>query len=229
MSARGARSRKVQQKEVEKKEKKNVVKGKAPERIQEDHDAFTEWRPSPNSSNPRSGISRSLTVSSNHSHATSRSSSTHDGSNTSRPRLNTLPSEISSGSRPPPTNSSRAESVSDTSSKGKDKIKYQAKGKDTKAPRGRGGGVPIKKSVTPAPAPPVFRSESSASYAFPADQKTWQNFKVWMDGKDGMRPYGGFDYVSQEHTNRNYVRLTQCFRMKTCNMAVCSSTSKRSK
>jgi hypothetical protein len=63
MSARGARSRKVAQKEVEKKEKNPVVKGKAPEPIRENHDAFTEWRPSPNSSNARSGIQRSLTVS----------------------------------------------------------------------------------------------------------------------------------------------------------------------
>lgn len=54
----------------------------------------------------------------------------------------------------------------------------------------------MKKSVAPTPTPPVFRSESSASYAFPTDQKTWLNFKVWTDGKDGMRPYGGFDYVS---------------------------------
>jgi hypothetical protein len=193
MSARGARSRKVQQKEVEKKEKKVAVKGKAPELTHESRDAFAEWRPSPNSSNPRSGISRSLTVSSNNSHATSRSSSTHDGGNSSRPRLNALPSDISSGNRPP-TKSSGAESVSDISSKGMDKTKYQTNGKDTKAPRGRGGGVPIKKSVAPSPAPPMFRSESSASHALPADQKTWLNFKVWTDGRDVMHPYAGFDY-----------------------------------
>ncbi|KAI4691027.1 uncharacterized protein J4E88_002504 [Alternaria novae-zelandiae] len=121
--------------------------------------------------------------------------STHDGGNGSRPRLATLPSDVSSGSRPPPTKSSKAESVSDTSSKGKEKIKYQAKGKDTKAPRGRGGGVPIKKTVAPSPGPPVFRSESSAgSYALPPDQKTWLNFKVWTDGREEMRPYTGFSY-----------------------------------
>jgi hypothetical protein len=78
--------------------------------------------------------------------------------------------------------------------KGKEKSKYQAKGKETKAPRGRGGGVPIKKNVAPSPVSPSSRSESSASYAFPI-QKTWMNFKVWEGGKDGMRPYGGFDFV----------------------------------
>lgn len=176
MSARGARSRKVQQKEVEKKEKKGLAKGKAPEPIFEDHDAFIEWQPSPNPSNPRSGISRSLTVSS---------------SNT----------ETSSEGRSRPIKSPTADStsVSDMSSKGKENTRYQTKGKDTKAPRGRGGGVPAKKTVAPSPAPPVFRSESAASNPLPLNQKTWMNFKIWQGGKDGMRPYGGFEYVGSRY------------------------------
>jgi hypothetical protein len=87
----------------------------------------------------------------------------------------------------------------------------------------------MKKSVAPTSAPPVFRSESSASYAFSSDQKTWLNFKVWTDGKDGMRPYAGFDYVSYQHACESSTRLMQCCRTKICSMAVCSSTSKRSK
>jgi hypothetical protein len=193
MSARGARSRKVQTTEVEKKEKKVTGKGKAPEPNHESRDAFAEWRPAPSTNNSRNGISRSLTVSSNHSHTTSRSSSTHDGRG---PRLNTVPSDVSSEgrSRPPKSSEAGSASISEGSMKGKDKTKYQAKGKETQAPRGRGGGVPIKRSVVPSPAPPPFRSESSASYALPT-QKTWMNFKVWEGGKDVMRPYGGFDFV----------------------------------
>lgn len=172
MSARGARSRKVQQKQVEKNEKKGLTKGKSPEPISESHDTFAEWHTSPETTNPRTGISRSLTVSS---------------SNT----------DVSSESRSRRIKPSTAESasVSDVSSKGKENMKFQAKGKDTAAPRGRGGGVPTKKAVAPSPMPPVFRSESAVSYSLPPNQKTWMNFKVWKGGKDGMRPYGGFDYV----------------------------------
>ncbi|KAF1838827.1 hypothetical protein BDW02DRAFT_338733 [Decorospora gaudefroyi] len=193
MSARGARSRKVQQKEVAKKEKKAIGKGKAPECIYENRDGFAEWGPASSTNNSRGGVSRSLTISSNNSLATSRSSSTHDGSN-SRPRLKTLLSDVSSENRSRQIKSPGSASISDVSSStGKEKTKYQAKGKDTKAPRGRGGGVPIKTTVAPSPAPPPFRSESSASYASPS-QKTWMNFKVWEGRRDNMRPYGGFDF-----------------------------------
>jgi hypothetical protein len=192
MSARGARSRKVQLKEVEKKEKKVTGRGNAPEPSYESRDAFAERRPAPSTNNSRIGISRSLTVSSNNSHATSRSSSTHDGS---CPKLNTLPSDASSESRSrqPKVSDAGSASISEGPSKGREKTKYQAKGKETKAPRGRGGGVPIARAIA-SPVPPPFRSESSASYALPT-QKTWMNFKVWEVDKDRMRPYGGFDFV----------------------------------
>lgn len=195
MSARGARSRKVQQKDIEKKDKKPTSKGKAPERIHETHDAFAEWRPSPSISNARSGLTRSMTVSSNNSRGTSRSSSTHDGSN--RPRLNTLQSSESSEyrhHRPPDSSGRGPASLSDVSSKSKEKTKFQANGKETKAPRGRGGGVPIKKTVASSPAPPVFRTESAASSPS-INHKSWMNFKIWEGGRDTMRPYGGFDHV----------------------------------
>ncbi|KAF1841717.1 uncharacterized protein K460DRAFT_291524 [Cucurbitaria berberidis CBS 394.84] len=195
MSARGARSRKIQQKDIEKKDKKSTGKGKAPEAINEQsHDAFADWRPTPSLNNLRNGVSRSMTVSSNTSRATSRSGGTNDSS--SRPRLNTVQSNDSRevrAIRVPKSAGEGSASVSDISSKGKEKTKFQANGKETKAPRGRGGGVPIKRGVATTPAPPVFRAESAASYPS-ANQKTWMNFRVWDGGKDGMRLFGGFDF-----------------------------------
>ena len=196
MSARGARSRKIQQKDIEKKEKKAVGKGKAPGTIYEQpHDPFADWRPTPSLNNPKNGVSRSITVSSSTSRATSRSGGTNDSS--SRPRLNTLNSNDSldvRGGRVPKSSGGASGSVSDISLTGKEKTEYQANGKGTKAPRGRGGGVPIKRSVAPSPAPFGFRTESAASYPT-TNHKTWMNFRVWEGGKDGMRPYGGFDFV----------------------------------
>lgn len=189
MSARGARSRKVQQKDIDKKDKK-VGKSKA----DLGQDGFADWRATPSNSNNRSGISRSITVS---SRATSGSSGTNDSNH--RSRLDTLYSSGSSEARsgnPLQSSTGGSASISDASTQGKEKTRFQAKGKETKAPRGRGGGVPIKRTVVPSPAPPlVFRAESSASYPS-SNQKTWMNFKVWEGSKDGMRPYGGFEHVS---------------------------------
>lgn len=195
MSARGARSRKVQQKDIVKNEKV-IGKGKAPEAIYEAHDAFAEWRPSPSIRNLRSGLSRSITVSSDNNRATSRSSSTHEGSG-NRARLNTLQSNDSSElrhHRQPESTGRGPSSLSDVSSKGREKTKFQSKGKETKAPRGRGGGVPIKKTTASSPTPPLFRAASVASSLSP-NQKTWMNFKVWERGRESLRPYGGFDVV----------------------------------
>jgi hypothetical protein len=191
MSARGARSRKVQQKDIQKKEKKVAVQGKAPE----GHDAFADWRATPSSNGSRNtGLSRSITVSSNLSHGTSRSSGTNDSGN--RPRLNTVYSnESSSHGRPAQTFTSGTASISDHSAKGKEKTKFQANGKETKAPRGRGGGVPIKKTVAPSPAPPLFRAESTVPH-LPSHKRTWLDFKIWEGGREEMRPYGGFAFVS---------------------------------
>jgi hypothetical protein len=188
MSARGARSRKVQQKDVEKKEKK-IGKSKAIETIYEPQDESVDWRKPQSVSNTRNGVSRTLTVS---SRTTSRSSSTNGSGN--RPRLNTLYSNSSSDIRPTQSGGGSA-SVSDVSTKGREKATFQANGKETKAPRGRGGGVPIKRTIAPSPAPTNYRAESAASYP-PSNQKTWLNFKTWGAGKHGMRPYGGFEYVS---------------------------------
>lgn len=194
MSARGARSRKVQQKQVEKKEKheeRKFGKTKAIDANYEPHDGFADWRATPSVNHPRNDVKRSATVS---SHTTSRSSGTNDSH--SRPRLNTL---YSSDAHPPKSSAGGSASVSDVSTQGKEKAKFQAKGKETSAPRGRGGGVPMKTNVAPSPAPP-YRTESTAtSYSSP-NQKTWINFKVWEGGKDGMRPYGGFGHVKQLQT-----------------------------
>ncbi|KAF9698882.1 hypothetical protein EKO04_003280 [Ascochyta lentis] len=195
MSARGARSRKVQQKEIQKKEKKVAVQGKAPET----HDAFADWRGTPSSNGSRNaGLSRSITVSSNLSHGTSRSSGTNDSGN--RSRLNTVYSnESSNHGKPPNSSASGPASVSDHSAKGKEKPKFQANGKETKAPRGRGGGVPIKSTAAPSPAPPSYRTESPAP-RLPSHEKTWLDFKIWDGNKDEMRPYGGFAFDEDMHS-----------------------------
>jgi hypothetical protein len=182
MSARGARSRKVQQKVVEKNEKK-IGKSKAIE--EEPRDGFADWR-----TTPHVGISRSLTAS---SRATSRSSGTNDSNN--RPKQHALYSSNSSDARPATSIGGGSASVSDVSTTGKEKAKFQAKGKETKAPRGRGGGVPVKKVIAPSSAQPAFQTESAASY-LPSKQKTWLNFKTWTGSRDALRPYGGFDFVS---------------------------------
>jgi hypothetical protein len=189
MSARGARSRKVQQKQVEKKEKqeeKKVGKNKAIDTNYEPHDGFADWRATPSVNHPRYDVKRSATVS---SRTTSRSSGTNDSH--SRPRLNTL---YSSDAHPPNSSAGGSASVSDVSTQGKEKAKFQAKGKETRAPRGRGGGVPIKTNVVPSPAL-SYRPESSAHSQSSPNHKTWMNFKVWDGGKDGTRPYGGFGHV----------------------------------
>lgn len=194
MSARGARSRKVQQKDVEKKEKKV---GKT--RATEPGDAFADWRTTPTVDNPRRGVTRSQTVS---SRATSRSSGTNDSNQ--RPRLTTVYSSNSSDVKAAQSSGGGSASISDVSTTGKEKTRFQANGKETKAPRGRGGGVPIKRTIAPSPAPPHFRAESAASHPS-SNQKTWLNFKVWNGSKDAMRPYGGFDFVSTSRLARRYL------------------------
>jgi hypothetical protein len=193
MSARGARSRKIQQKEIEKKDKKV---GKT--RAIEPHDGFVDWRASPTTSNPRNGMSRTLTAS---SRTTSRSSGTNDSHSRSRP-------DYSTGSSKPAQSATGSASVSDVSTQGKEKTKFQANGKETKAPRGRGGGVPVKRAVAPSPAPPIFRNESSGSYPS-TGQKTWANFKVWEGGKDGMRPYGGFEHDEDMNSGSVLIYFTE--------------------
>jgi hypothetical protein len=187
MSARGARSRKVQQKVVEKNEKK-VGKSKVIE--EEPRDGFANWRTTPTLESLRPDISRSLTAS---SRATSRSSGTNDSNN--RTRQQVLYSSNSSDALPATSTGGGSASVSDVSATAKEKARFQAKGKETKAPRGRGAGVPIKKVIAPSSAQSAFRTESAASN-LPLKQKTWLNFKTWAGSRDAMRPYGGFDFVS---------------------------------
>jgi hypothetical protein len=184
MSARGARSRKVQQKDIDKKEKKVAVKGKVPET----HDAFADWRATPSSNGSRSvGLSRSV---SNISQGTS-----HSGGSGNRKHLNTVYSnDSSSHGRPGKGSTSGAASVSDHSATGKEKTKFQAHGKETKAPRGRGGGVPVKGTGAPLQSP-QFRTESPAP-PLPSYKKTWQGFRIWEGNQQEMRPYGGFAFVS---------------------------------
>lgn len=206
MSARGARSRKVQQKDIEKTEKKIAVQGKAPEV----HDAFADWRATPTSNGSRNaGLSRTA---SNLSQGTSHSSGSGN-----RSRMNTIYSESSSHGRTPKSSTSGGASISDHSAKGNEKAKFQANGKETKAPRGRGGGVPIKSTIAPTPAPPQFRTESPAP-RLPSHRKTWLDFRIWEGSKEELRPYGGFAFV-RENGTRLSESLTSC-RMRICIMAV---------
>jgi hypothetical protein len=210
MSARGARSRKVQQKDIEKKEKKIAVQGKVPEV----HDALADWRATPSSNGPRNaGLSRSV---SNLSRGTSHSSGTNGSGN--RSRMNTVYSnDSSSHGRPPKSSTSGAASIPDHPAKGKEKTKFQANGKETKAPRGRGGGVPTKTIVAPTSAPPQFRSESPAP-RLPSHRKTWLDFKIWEGSKEEMRSYDGFAFVRQD--NICLGNSLTSFRMRICTMAV---------
>ena len=213
MSARGARSRKVQQKDIDKKEKKSTVKGKIPET----HDAFADWRATPSSNGSRSvGLSRSV---SNLSQGTS-----HSGGSGNRKHLNTVYSnDSSSHGRPGIGSTSGTASVSDHSAKGKDKTKFQANGKETKAPRGRGGGVPVKSTGAPLQSP-QFRSESPAPPLL-SHKKTWQGFRIWEGQREEMRPYGGFAFVSAQLQIWPRPDLS---RTKTCTTVVYWSTSKKS-
>ncbi|KAF2691636.1 hypothetical protein K458DRAFT_381481 [Lentithecium fluviatile CBS 122367] len=203
MSARGARSRKAVAKDIEKKEKKATQKAVEP--IRRPHDAFAGWRPAPSVGARDSGMpSRQLTISSDASRGTSRTSSTNGSG--SRPGLNIVSSHESSEYRAihrSRTSLSGSASISDSSSKGKEKARYAAKGKETKAPRGRGGGVPVKRSAT-TPAPPLFRAETSLSYT-PTNQKTWINFRIWDGGEKTLKPYGGFDF--DEHMQAGTVLI----------------------
>ncbi|CAI6336861.1 unnamed protein product [Periconia digitata] len=193
MSARGARSRKAVEKNIEKQEKKAAVKQKAPvQTIRKPGDAFgSNIHPS-----------RQITVSSDVSRATSSRTSSTNGSN-ARPLFVSASSQDSHDYRRngrPPTSTSGSTSVSDGGSgKGNDKNKYTAKGnKETKAPRGRGGGVPLKKPAEPLQ-PPLLRAETSLAFT-PTNQKTWMNFRIWDGSVQGVKPYGGFDFDEHMQT-----------------------------
>ncbi|CBX95090.1 hypothetical protein IAQ61_009803 [Plenodomus lingam] len=203
MSARGARSRKVQQKSIEKTEKKGSLKGKgkSTEISYDSPDAFAQWRVSPSVNDSRNGITRTLTGSSKTSRGTSRSGSTHDGGLT-RSRLNTVHSRNSFEERQSP----RPASVSDVSSKSNANAKFQTHGKETKAPRGRGGGVPIKKMNTTFSVPPTFRTESTSSQS-QSSQNSWASFKIWGRERNEMRPYNGFDLDHDMQTGEVLIHL----------------------
>ena len=196
MSARGARSRKAVAKDIEKKEKKQAYKEKAVESVRRPHDAFVDWRhtPSLGPSNNATVPSRSITISSDASRNTSRSSST--GQSQSRARMNAVRSNDSAEYRPmqrTATSASGSASISEGSTTGKEKSKYQKGGKETKAPRGRGGGVPIKRPTVTTPLPPLFHPDVADTYISP-HQKTWRNFRIWQGGNSGFPPYGGFEF-----------------------------------
>ncbi|KAF2132046.1 hypothetical protein P153DRAFT_285293 [Dothidotthia symphoricarpi CBS 119687] len=182
MSARGARSRKVQQKDIEKKEKKVAVQGKAVQTSSR-QDEYAKWRSTPVSkSSGHTEISRSVTVS---SHATSRSSSTNNSQR--RSQLNALRSSGSIELKAPrvPRSTSDSASVSGVSSRERERVGHDANGQAARS-RYVGG------DVSASHGPPQYRTEPIGSYPT-ANQKSWSGFKVWEGGEEGMRPYLGFD------------------------------------
>lgn len=185
MSARGARSRKVQQKEIDKKEKKTAVREKAPEI----HDPFANWRATPSSNGSRSaGLARSV--------STRSRETSHSSGSGNRQRLNTVYSDQSSNiAWHSKSSTTGAASVSEHSVDGKDKAKFQANGKETKAPRGRGGGVPVKSTTAVTSTPTQLRSDSPGTRDL-SHQRNWLDFKIWDGNQEALRPYGGFAFVS---------------------------------
>jgi hypothetical protein len=90
--------------------------------------------------------------------------------------------------------------------------KFIAKGKMTSAPRGRGGGVPLNKSIADQDrhnvrsarsrrtASGAFRSQSRATIVCDTDiaagMRTWDKTKVWHGGLTAPKPFRGFEHVS---------------------------------
>lgn len=190
MSARGARSRKDQQKDIQKRGKRIAIEGKAVEE-HVPHDKLTSL---PLSQVPRNKdniqLSRSATAS---SHASSRSSSTNNSHG--RSQLKPNPSTEHGTPRVPYSSTRDPASISGISEGVRGKPGY-----DTFAPApgrrygGREGIVKNHAAASRAPSQPI--AESRGPYRPPADQNSWKDFKVWEGAKKNMRPYGGFEVVS---------------------------------
>jgi hypothetical protein len=89
--------------------------------------------------------------------------------------------------------------------------KFVDKGKQTSAPRGRGGGVPAKASDAKTDRAKVrsarrMRSSSGLrpstrataitnDFDIPAGMKSWDKTNIWYGGLTGSKPYAGFEEV----------------------------------
>ena len=185
MASRGARSRKVAEKQIEKEEKKHVDRGRA-ERFARMHSPLGGTRPtSPMSPTQSVPWSRKTSVLSSGASVASGGS---DGSGFS----SNLGSKISS-------------KISSTGSE--DTKRYATKkGKVTSAPRGRGGGVPTKLSQTAGIKSPgrqnhsyenraqSVSSDSQATSQPPSYEKSWEKTKMWLGNGSSPKPYLGFEH-----------------------------------
>ncbi|KAF1982548.1 hypothetical protein K402DRAFT_424477 [Aulographum hederae CBS 113979] len=190
MAARGARSRKVVEKSIQKTEKKQAAKDFV--------DSFTRRPSSPGgwaSPAPMSPLSKDGS-SSKRSHAPSTSSKYTASAGFKSP------SRQSDSSSQHSKNSKRSSLLFG----GGDKEKYTKGTKATSAPRGRGGGVPSKASQAPSRSTsradtavrPDSLNESSVLPSMveqmsmnPAQRNTWADTKIWL-GQGRSSQYRGF-------------------------------------
>jgi hypothetical protein len=183
MAARGARSRKIVEKQITKENTK-----KSEERFMPH--GFTTKADTSRVMSPVAGWNRK--------HSQPSGASTYSGdSGGSSGRLSAAGSKLSS--------TLASVTLRD------DTEKFVDKGKQTSAPRGRGGGVPTKASEAKADRANVraarrlqtshsTRPSSRAAtitndFEIPAGVKSWERTKIWHGGLTGCKPYTGFDQV----------------------------------
>ncbi|KAF2437034.1 hypothetical protein EJ08DRAFT_655180 [Tothia fuscella] len=186
MASRGARARKVTEKQIQKTEQKHVDKDRA-ERFARMHSPVGDMRPT----SPMSSPTFHAPWSSKKSVLSSSASITSGGSDGSGFSSNQESRGISSK----------------ISSAGSDEKKFARKGKVTNAPRGRGGGVPPKLAQAQAMA---MRSDShsftnrtrapsaSSGSQTPSQpmsfERSWQKTKLWVGKGQSPKPYLGFEH-----------------------------------
>jgi hypothetical protein len=185
MASRGARARKVTEKQIEKGEKKHVDKERA-QRFARMHSPLSSPRPtSPISPTTNAPWSRKTSILSSGASIDSRGS---DGSGFSSNVGSRISSKISS--------------IASDETK-----KYAAKGKVTAHPRGRGGGVPTKLAeigeVRTKNPNHSFESRGRTQSTSSGSQtpskpvsfeRSWAKTKTWVGNGQAPKPYLGFEH-----------------------------------
>ncbi|KIW01518.1 uncharacterized protein PV09_06996 [Verruconis gallopava] len=183
MASRGARARKVTEKNIHKEEKKNSEKERA-ERFARLH-------------SPAGNLSASRPFSpTDKSHV----APWNKAATPVQPSSASVTSSGSNGSTFSSVMGSRLSSADE-------RKKYAAKGKTTSHPRGRGGGVPVKvknleetRSKSSFSASIEGRSNKSRSHSVSSDhakptyEKSWANTKLFIGGGHSPKPYAGFEH-----------------------------------
>lgn len=187
MASRGARARKVTEKQIHKEEKKHVEKDRQ-ERFARLH--------SPIGSVNQGARTFSPSTEKNHFTPWNKTPSNSQSSSAS------ITSNGSNGSGFSSVLGSRLSSIDE-------RKKYAANGKPTAAPRGRGGGVPIKlKNVDDPRSKTSFsfstgtdgRSNKSRSHSVSSDngrpsfEKSWVSTKLYVGSGQPVKPYQGFEH-----------------------------------